>query len=155
MASPAIEDRTIYLDRYTTSAGWSLDLAGLMCPTDSTQPSAVAITAGNGAGHFTNTSGVLTVSATGDSADLSSGTYSLTIQGTWSTHGSATNTATPTPVPTPTPAPVPVDPLRVALAARTSAKLLTPPTVKGRISIDFATIAQAKAALALVLAVKP
>lgn len=94
MASPAIEDRTIYLDRYTTSAGWSLDLAGLMCPADSTQPSAMAITAGNSAGHFTNTSGVLTVSATGDSADLSSGTYSLTIQGTWSAYGSATNTAT-------------------------------------------------------------
>lgn len=62
---------------------------------------------------------------------------------------------TPTPVPEPTPAPVPVDPLRVALASRTSAKLVTPPTVKGRVSIDFATLAQAKAALALILAIKP
>lgn len=119
MASPAIEDRTIYLDRYTTSAGWSLDLAGLMCPADSTQPSAMAITAGNSAGHFTNTSGVLTVSATGDSADLSSGTYSLTIQGTWSAYGSATNTATLTIICPP--ASVYVDPAGSDAAAGTKA----------------------------------
>lgn len=95
MAGPPIEDRKIYLDRYTTSGGgWSVDLAALMVPSDATQPSAMAITAGNSAGHFTVASGVLSVSATGDSADLSAGTYTFTVQGTWSAFGSATNTAT-------------------------------------------------------------
>lgn len=70
-----------------------MDLAALLIPPDflaAFPPSGCTITAGNSAGHFTLSGTSLDVSATGDSADLSSGTYNLTVQFTWSALGGAT-----------------------------------------------------------------
>lgn len=93
MAGPPIEPRTIYVDRFATPA-FSLSLAALMVPASAVQPSAMVITAGNGAGHWDVTSGALSPSTAGDAADLSAGVYTFTVQGTWSVYGGATNSAT-------------------------------------------------------------
>jgi len=96
MAIPA-DRRTVYLDRYTVAGDGTMNLAALMIPPDflaSYPPSGCAITAGNSAGHFSLSGNNLDVSATGDSADLSAGTYTLTIQFTWSALGSGTASAT-------------------------------------------------------------
>jgi hypothetical protein len=60
------------------------------------------------------------------------------------------------PVPPPVTPPAPVrDELREALRPMTSAKVVTPPTTKGRLQIDFPTQAKARAALAAILADRP
>lgn len=61
--------------------------------------------------------------------------------------------APPVPAPAPPPpAPPARDELREALRPMTGAKLITPPTTKGRLQLDFKTQAQARAALAALLA---
>lgn len=93
-----LEDRTIYLDRFVVAGEWTLDLATTLmsaeAKTNYPPSSSLTITAGNSAGHFSVTSGVLGVSSAGDAADLSSGTYTFTVAGTFSSFPAPYNTDT-------------------------------------------------------------
>ncbi len=92
-----LENRTIYLDRYTQNAGWSQNLQSLlMSPEFATAypPTSMSITDGNSAGHFSMSGNNLGVSVTGDGVDMSAGTYTLTITAIWSSLPSPYNLAT-------------------------------------------------------------